>query len=962
MNGTTGTEVKEFAAKLLRDYYCEGNVEFLISRLDEEVIWLASGVEQEVTGRDRVAEWLRQESGSLPRCRMAGESYTLRELGEGTWLCVGESLLEAQRPYLYMRQHTTFVFARRDDGIWVAHIHASVKHLDTPDGNSPLQETYENMQDALSRKDREIELMISQLPGGMMLCSREGKFLIRWVSVNLSRLLGYSSPEELFHVAGGDMKNLLVEGEDKEIFARAWEQIERKGSYNVEYQIRRKDGSLLWVSDFGKAGHDQYGEENIYCFLSDITEKKKKEMEIARANQDMRSQARFLKQLYDTIPCGILQFTPGPSYQVVSVNRMVWEFYGFESEEEYHRVVRNPFQMVLDKDKEGIERTIHGLELGGGTVSYTRDCLRADGSRGWISVVMERIINADGLDVVQAVFTDVTELQLIQIEQEKEQLIENRSLRAAICTVYPLILNINLTKNTFDCFIEEGWPYVGKRRGSYDELVGESAERMYPAYRKDFEETFERQKVMRRYLDGEREIYQELQIIGIDGEYHWISIQLIYVENPVNRDMLAIELVKVLDSQRTEQARQEMMLRDALAVAQQANHAKSDFLSRMSHDIRTPMNAIIGMSALGQMKLDDPLRVQDCFGKIDASCRYLLSLINDILDMSKIETGKMDIVRTRFDFKELIGEIYAIIYPQVQEKKQSFEMCHEETMARYYVGDALRLKQILMNLLSNALKFTLEGGRIWMEIREQRRANGFILIEITVKDTGIGMSEKFQERLFQPFEQETTERARNNVGSGLGLSIVNNLVQLMGGTIHVESKQGKGSCFTVVLPFEVDGEDEGEVEWGKPEKPGSANVLPKPDFKGQRVLMAEDNALNAEIAKALLEQWGLRVDCTGDGRETLERFKTSEEGYYGAVLMDVRMPLMDGLEATRAIRSLKRRDAADVPILAMTANAFEEDRAVAMEAGMTGYLVKPLDMGAMLRELERVLGAAGKVE
>lgn len=213
----------------------------------------------------------------------------------------------------------------------------------------------------------------------------------------------------------------------------------------------------------------------------------------------------------------------------------------------------------------------------------------------------------------------------------------------------------------------------------------------------------------------------------------------------------------------------------------------------MSHDIRTPMNAIVGMSTIGQLKLDDRRSVQDCFCKIDASSRYLLSLINDILDMSKIETGKMELAHEYFDFTELMDEVNQIIYPQAEERQIEYVIYHSEPLEQFYIGDPLRLKQILMNLLSNALKFTRAGGRIQIQIEEQKRTNGFSYLRFQVKDTGIGMSREFRSRLFMPFEQEAPETARNNIGSGLGLSIVYNLVQLMGGSIEVESEKEKGS-------------------------------------------------------------------------------------------------------------------------------------------------------------------------
>ena len=504
----------------------------------------------------------------------------------------------------------------------------------------------------------------------------------------------------------------------------------------------------------------------------------------------------------------------------------------------------------------------------------------------------------------------------------------------------------------------------------------------------------------------------------------------------------------------------------------------------MSHDIRTPMNAIVGMSTIGQLKLDDRRSVQDCFCKIDASSRYLLSLINDILDMSKIETGKMELAHEYFDFTELMDEVNQIIYPQAEERQIGYVIYHSEPLEQFYIGDPLRLKQILMNLLSNALKFTRAGGRIQIQIEEQKRTNGFSYLRFQVKDTGIGMSREFRSRLFMPFEQEAPETARNNIGSGLGLSIVYNLVQLMGGSIEVESEKEKGSVFTVTLPFKL-AEDDQEMErqrkkrellqglavlvvdddplvgsqatsilekagaqslwvdsgfraveevqrlleenrhydiamidWKMPDMDGvetarriralvgpdttiimisaydwsriedearNAGVncfISKPlfgstiydafaravnrseekgaekereDFSGCRVLLADDNELNREIARTLLEMRGMEVETAEDGQEAVNLYKSRGAGYFSAVLMDIRMPRMDGLEATRTIRAMEDENTDRIPILAMTANAFEEDKARAYEAGMNGYLVKPLDMEAVLDELKKHL-------
>lgn len=743
----------------------------------------------------------------------------------------------------------------------------------------------------------------------------------------------------------------LCEGVSR-LYAKAEKKLFMQMQQRVTFIFREKGEALeiLHIHNSVPFSGIQAGE------LFPIEEARKQYAELEdtlhRKNIEYERQAQFLAQLYNTVPCGIVQFLAEEEYRIVNVNRMGWQMYGYSSEAEYRQEVRGLLQLVLDKDKSRVEGIIRKLSDDGKIISYVRDGTRKDGKKIWISVFMAKVVNADGLEVNQAVFTDISEMKDMEEAQERERLIENRSLRAAICTAYPLILSVNLTRDTYNCFIEEQSAYFIERKGTYSGLIQNVLERVYPSYREDFAAAFEREEVIRRFKSGEHEIYMEYKQEGIDGKYHWIAINMIYVENPFSNEIIAIELVKNLDNQVAEQLRQEQFLWDALASAKAANQAKSDFLSRMSHDIRTPMNAIIGMTAIGQIK-DDVEGMKDCFSKIDISSRYLLSLINDILDMSKIETGKMEIACERFDLTELIEEINQIIFPQAFAKTIEYEVCHKEPLDRYYLGDSLRIRQIMMNLLSNALKFTPEGGKIQIEIREQRRANGFSYLQFIIKDTGIGISDEFRQKMFQPFEQESKEGARNNVGSGLGLSIVYNLARLMGGTVEVESKKDKGTAFNVIIPVRLVSGDAFPKTEGKEalERKRSG----RSDFSKCRVLLAEDNDLNREIAQTLLEMNGITVEAVQNGQEAVETFAQKEKGYYQAILMDIRMPVMDGLEAAGSIRALKKEDAGTVPILAMTANAFAEDKMQAMAAGMNGYLVKPLDIKLVLDTLKEFL-------
>ncbi len=1084
--------VEAFAHEILYSYYTESDVELLIAHLAPEVVWLGAGRNQRAEGREAVAAVFRAGREELFRCEISGERYVTRSLGGGCWLCQGDSQVTSAPgtgKYIQAHQRITFLFQEQGQRLLIAHIHHSMDYTGVADGELfPVkagQAAYQKLQATLEEKDRQIELMLTQMPGGMAICLPDEDFTVDWISSSLCKLLGYAGPEEFFAATGGACR-AFIQPEDYDEMARKVEgRFSDSDEYYAEYRVRLQDGGALWASDLGRRITDADGRTLIYCFISDITRRRERELEIERANREAARQARFLGQLYESIPCGILQFTPGPEHRIISLNPMVWRFYGFGSEAEYRAAVSDPFDLVLEEERPRLQRLVDGLPLGGGTISYTRQVRRRDGREGWISVVLERLVNIDGVEVLQAIFTDITEIKALQAAQEREQLLENRVLRAAICTAYPMIMSLNLTRGTYSCFVDQQGFYDGRRQGDFEEMAREAVANTYPSYREDFARFLSREEILRRFAAGEQELYTELRQLGVDGAYHWNSVQLIQVENPVGDELMAIELVRVLDEQRAEKARQEQLLRDALAAARAANSAKSDFLSRMSHDIRTPMNAIIGMSTIGQLKAGDPQAVRNCFAKIDTSSRFLLSLINDILDMSKIENGKMAIAEERFDFTAFFDELVSIIYPQAEKAGLEFEVHISAALERWYVGDELRLKQVLMNLLSNALKFTPRGGRIVVEAAEERRAAGKAVLRFDVRDTGIGMSEEFLTRIFTPFEQEEESAARNNVGSGLGLSIVYNLVQLMGGEVQVHSRRGQGAAFAVRLPLgllEDDAEEEqrrrarelmqgapvlvadddpavgeqaclilggigarpewaasgaeavekvrcalarGEhyeialIDWRMPgmdgvettrrirqlvgpettiviisaydwsdieqeaRAAGADHFLSKPLFSstlchavthlenaaarghstvdralaGRRVLLVEDNELNREIARSLLELYGLEVDTAENGREAVERFAAREAGAYLAVLMDIRMPVMDGLEATRAIRALPRGDAARVPILAMTANAFDEDRTQAYRAGMTGYLTKPLDIQVLLEALEKLLPA-----
>lgn len=396
-------------------------------------------------------------------------------------------------------------------------------------------------------------------------------------------------------------------------------------------------------------------------------------------------------------------------------------------------------------------------------------------------------------------------------------------------------------------------------------------------------------------------------------------------------------------------------LEEALSLAQSANIAKTTFLNNMSHDIRTPMNAIIGYTSLAISHIDDSDLVKNYLSKIKNSSGHLLSLINDVLDMSRIESGKINIEEKSEDLTDIIATLTDIVYADINSKQQNFAVDTADIADKFIMCDRLRLNQVLLNILSNAIKYTAPGGNISMRIAELSVSpSGYATYEFRIRDNGIGMDQDFQKAIFEPFTRAKSSTLSGIQGTGLGMAITKNLVDMMGGSIKVASELGKGTEIVATFDFKLASQlEENKLDAGavcREDRPESETF----DLTGRKILLVEDNELNREIATVILEEYGCNVTPAEDGNVAVRIMSEAREGDFDLVLMDVQMPTIDGYEATRRIRALGT-GISRIPIIAMTANAFEEDRRAALDAGMDDHIAKPIDIGNLKQVLSKFI-------
>ncbi|MDE6557489.1 MAG: response regulator [Clostridia bacterium] len=545
---------------------------------------------------------------------------------------------------------------------------------------------------------------------------------------------------------------------------------------------------------------------------------------------------------------------------------------------------------------------------------------------------------------------------LLTTEQSNKKMGEQLAIVEALSRDYANVYAIDEKRGTARVLKLEGYVAEGLEKDSTKEydyaaiLKDYIGNRVYSEDRQEMTQALALDTVVNK-LNSDDEYSGSYRITDNGAIHHYQYTYLKLADNEQGQGGFILVGFRNIDEVIKKEQEQKNVLSEALAQAQYANKSKTTFLNSMSHDIRTPMNAIIGFTNLAVTHIDNKEQVQDYLGKIITSSNHLLSLINDVLDMSRIESGKVKIEEKEVSLPEVMNDLKTIVQADVKAKKLKLQMVtdlKDETV----ISDKLRLNQVLLNILSNAMKYTKPGGSVSVRVVQTADApEGCASYEFSVKDTGIGMSPEFLQHVFEPFEREQTSTVSGIQGTGLGLAITKNIVDMMGGTISVESEVGKGSEFTVKFCFKV-AEKSAEELWAEQKAAEEKKEL---NFEGKRLLLVEDNELNQEIAKTILEIAGFVIDTANDGSVAVEQMKKMPAGTYDLILMDVQMPIMNGYEATRAIRALDDPAKAATPIVAMTANAFEEDRKAALDSGMNGFAAKPIEIDKLMATLADIL-------
>lgn len=672
------------------------------------------------------------------------------------------------------------------------------------------------------------------------------------------------------------------------------------------------------------------------------------EAELNKAKEQLQQKQQQMEVVLHSVNGGVKSSNDDDTYSYAYISEELPGMFGYTMEEFKKFTGNNAMGMVYPPDlPKALADCNECFKDGNPTYSTKYRVPCKDGSLKWVMDSGRKTKTPEGTTIINSIYLDITkdeEARQSELNHERRTKQQYYDLLSSINSNYYFIYLVNLEDGSgiplrlpeTECAVFTSY----STNGLYD-IEPLVRSHFHPDDSAKILEHFSLSGLRRQKKDRHIDFALECRSRLFDSEYRWTAFNSTLLAQSDGYHQIILTL-RDIHEDKLKELREQQALQEAFDAAKAANMAKNEFLSRMSHDIRTPMNAIMGMTAIAGKYLDDKDRVQDCLAKITTASNHLLNLINEVLDMAKIESGKLNLLEEDFSISAMLQELLDLINPQLLVKKHHFTLTKAPELRDNVLGDKLSLKQLLLNILANAIKYTPPYGSISLEVRETHsRLHDTIGYEFIITDNGIGMDSEFAAKIFEPFARASDSRTSEIEGTGLGMTIALNIARMMNGTIDVQSTLGEGSSFkaTVYLhPHQ-------QILSSNASAPAAGiDSLQEISCRGKQVLLVEDNELNLEIAVELLKYARLNITTAKNGLEGLDKFKAAPPGTYALILMDIQMPVMNGLEAAKAIRALTVKDAQTVPIVAMTANAFPEDIAATLQAGMNEHLSKPIDL------------------